>query len=309
MTVQMTTRLNLVRWTGDTDEFDRSQVDASHAALESGVLKWGRRTTGDSARPSPSTTWSGALYYDEEFDRLSYTDAVEWIDLVLLGKTMTGANLILDNGVNIALGTGSGTKIGTATSQKLGFFNATPVVQPANTVTNRAALQALGLVASAGDARWEVRTIPTGTARPGSGTLGEVIFEERTASILVWAGSWVSVGAPCGTIKAIYSTILPTGWLWCDGSAIGGTLTELIALVGANTPDFRDKSLMGRTTTGAAFSTTGQANLPATILFAFTPDTVTSAPGGGDVQAKALTNAGSIDNAPASAKINWIIKT
>lgn len=34
--------------------------------------------------------------------------------------------------VTIALGSASGTKIGTATTQKLGFFNATPVVQPAH---------------------------------------------------------------------------------------------------------------------------------------------------------------------------------
>jgi len=33
--------------------------------------------------------------------------------------------------VNIAAGTTTGTKIGTATTQKLGFYNATPVAQPA----------------------------------------------------------------------------------------------------------------------------------------------------------------------------------
>ena len=38
---------------------------------------------------------------------------------------------ILD-GSNVALGTTTGTKIGTAVSQKLGFYNATPVVQPAS---------------------------------------------------------------------------------------------------------------------------------------------------------------------------------
>jgi hypothetical protein len=34
-------------------------------------------------------------------------------------------------GANLTLGTSTGTKIGTATSQKLGFWNATPIVQPA----------------------------------------------------------------------------------------------------------------------------------------------------------------------------------
>ena len=37
-----------------------------------------------------------------------------------------------ENGYNIATGTTTGTKIGTATTQKLGFWNATPVVQPAH---------------------------------------------------------------------------------------------------------------------------------------------------------------------------------
>jgi hypothetical protein len=37
----------------------------------------------------------------------------------------------LSNTCNFALGTTTGTKIGTATTQKLGFYNATPVVQPA----------------------------------------------------------------------------------------------------------------------------------------------------------------------------------
>lgn len=44
----------------------------------------------------------------------------------------------LANGANIAVGTSTGTKIGTATTQKLGFWNTTPVVQPAS--ANQAAL-------------------------------------------------------------------------------------------------------------------------------------------------------------------------
>lgn len=46
--------------------------------------------------------------------------------------TSTQANaLALSDAVNIPVGTSTGTKIGTSTSQKLGFFNKTPVVQPA----------------------------------------------------------------------------------------------------------------------------------------------------------------------------------
>jgi hypothetical protein len=39
--------------------------------------------------------------------------------------------ITVSDGGNVALGTTTGTKIGTATTQKLGFYNATPVVQPA----------------------------------------------------------------------------------------------------------------------------------------------------------------------------------
>jgi hypothetical protein len=44
--------------------------------------------------------------------------------------TSAGVLQIADAG-NISVGTTTGTKIGTATTQKLGFYNATPVVQPA----------------------------------------------------------------------------------------------------------------------------------------------------------------------------------
>lgn len=42
---------------------------------------------------------------------------------------LTGTVTITD--VNVVLGTTTGTKFGTATTQKLGFFNSTPIVQPA----------------------------------------------------------------------------------------------------------------------------------------------------------------------------------
>ena len=315
MSVSYTTRLSLVRWSANGDQYSRDQIDASFASLEDSALKWGKRESGDAARPAVSTTWNGALFYDKENGTLSYADAdapnAAWIDLLLLGVTSPAStNVMLGEGANIVTGTTTGTKIGTSTSQKLGFYNATPVVRQANTVQSRVALQTYGLLASGGEAMWEVRTIASGTARPSPGALGEAIWEERTQSLLFSTGAaWVGV-TPCGTISAFYGTTAPAGWLFCDGSTFNATTyAELNTLLGGNTlPDLRDKTIMGRTTTGAAYSTTGQASIPATILFAFTPDSVTSAPGGSDVQAKALTNAGSTDNAPASAKLNYIIK-
>lgn len=50
--------------------------------------------------------------------------------------TFSGASALatLQDGLSIAVGTSTGTKFGTATAQKIGFFNATPVVQPADIV-------------------------------------------------------------------------------------------------------------------------------------------------------------------------------
>ena len=54
------------------------------------------------------------------------------------GASYFGGNLQIADTANVVLATGTGTKIGTATSQKLGFFDKTPVVQPA--AANQAAL-------------------------------------------------------------------------------------------------------------------------------------------------------------------------
>lgn len=48
-----------------------------------------------------------------------------------LSISATTGDITVTDGENIILGSTTGTKIGTATTQKLGFFNATPVVQPA----------------------------------------------------------------------------------------------------------------------------------------------------------------------------------
>jgi hypothetical protein len=60
-------------------------------------------------------------------------------------KTIT-----LADAVNLVVDATTGTKIGTATTQKLGFWNATPVAQPANTTDLKDALENLGLIASGG---------------------------------------------------------------------------------------------------------------------------------------------------------------
>jgi hypothetical protein len=70
---------------------------------------------------------------------------------ITCGALNVGSTVTITDAVNVAVGTSTGTKIGTATSQKLGFWNATPIVQPAS--ANQAAVGALattGLTDSTG---------------------------------------------------------------------------------------------------------------------------------------------------------------
>lgn len=66
------------------------------------------------------------------------------------GDVTFSGDVTIADAQNIIVNAATGTKIGTATTQKIGFFDATPVVQQANTVVPRTALQNLGLVASGG---------------------------------------------------------------------------------------------------------------------------------------------------------------
>jgi hypothetical protein len=66
--------------------------------------------------------------------------------------TGSNGNVTLLDGAAIVAGTSTGLKIGSATNQKLGFYNATPIVQPAAVPVDaagiHAALVSLGLIAA-----------------------------------------------------------------------------------------------------------------------------------------------------------------
>lgn len=57
-------------------------------------------------------------------------------------------NFYVNDASNFVLGTTTGNKIGTLTTQKIGFWNATPIVQPANTTSLNGVLENTGLMAS-----------------------------------------------------------------------------------------------------------------------------------------------------------------
>lgn len=81
------------------------------------------------------------------------------------GATTLGGNLTLGDN-NVVAGTTTGIKVGTATTQKLGFWNATPVIQPAAAAQAAAAAQTQDTVtdSTGGSASTTLAAITAGAA-------------------------------------------------------------------------------------------------------------------------------------------------
>lgn len=79
---------------------------------------------------------------------------------------------------------------------------------------------------------------------------GTIVLEDLAAALQAFL-------VPVGTITAYSGAAAPTGWLLCDGTAISGSYTSLIALVGANTPDLRGRFPMGKTASGTGSTLLG----------------------------------------------------
>lgn len=66
-------------------------------------------------------------------NQLSIDASLVRIQMISTNAINLGGTITISDAKDIAVGSTTGTKIGTATSQKLGFFNRTPVIQPATT--------------------------------------------------------------------------------------------------------------------------------------------------------------------------------
>lgn len=73
------------------------------------------------------------------------------------GTIGLGGAVTVTDAKDFAIGTTNGTKFGTGTTQKIGFWNATPIVQPANTVAIDTLLANTGLRASGGAANFATK--------------------------------------------------------------------------------------------------------------------------------------------------------
>lgn len=117
-------------------------------------------------------------------------------------------------------------------------------------------------------------TAPEWGQVPTAGIADSAVTSAKIADATIVAGDIASATlkllCPVGSISPYAGASAPTGWLLCDGTAISGSYTELIALVGANTPDMRGRFLYGKTAAGTGSTLLGtggsttiaEANLP-----------------------------------------------
>ena len=154
-------------------------------------------------------------------------------------------NKTVANGTNLVLGTGSGTKIGTDPGQKLGFFNATPVDQPALTADLLDSLQELGLIASgAGNTPLDLSSgnLTCGTLTCGAASASSVASTGSIASSSSSSGIGYATGAGGAETQQTSRTTAVTINKTCGsitmfsaaGSATAATFTVNNTTVGIN---------------------------------------------------------------------------
>jgi len=106
-------------------------------------------------------------------EKVSFGNATTNPDYDFLG---TGTITLADQ-IDIALNATTGTKIGTATSQKLGFWNVTPVIQPATTGTTT------GFTAGSGTSANDDSTF-TGNTGAAAYTIGDIVLALKQSGII-----------------------------------------------------------------------------------------------------------------------------
>ena len=87
MTVTTTTRLGLTRWSQDEDPFTRSQMDASHSALETNAAKF----TSGTSLPTPSSASARSLFYKTDTGVMYFFNGTDntgsWVAFTGFGGT------------------------------------------------------------------------------------------------------------------------------------------------------------------------------------------------------------------------------
>lgn len=173
--------------------------------------------------------------------------------LSLLGGTFDDSGGVITVGV----GTTNGVKLGVGSTSKLGFYGATPVVQPANTVELVALLVSLGLRATGGN---PALNLGTGAITCGAANIGGLTTITDAQN--------VAVGSTTGT-KVGTATTQKLGF-WNATPVVQPASANQAAAAALTTVTLVDSTTGTPSTTiadvGAAFSQAGLNNIHASLL-------------------------------------------
>jgi hypothetical protein len=159
---------------------------------------------------------------------------------------------------------GQGHRVYIRTERRFGFTDANRFHYQGfrffpNEASLRLALAPEGTFAAASDSRATFIMGPNGWEHTGGWIIasrtepqppmaaGMIWLDIRTGSAVLWDGTrWRSFGRPIiGRILKYPSIVPPPNCLLCDGGLIPPQYPELIALIGPNLPDLRDKFIRG----------------------------------------------------------------
>ncbi|QZT37975.1 tail fiber protein [Halosquirtibacter xylanolyticus] len=77
--------------------------------------------------------------------------------------------------------------------------------------------------------------------------IGLVVFDTNKGNLFMYTGIWTEIGVPIGSIQPFMGTVIPDGWMLCDGSPFSATTyPQLQSVLGStNLPDLRGVFLRG----------------------------------------------------------------
>jgi hypothetical protein len=178
MTVSQSTRLQVYRWTEDTDAFTRAQMDLSHSNIESYAAKL---TTGTSL-PAVSSAYARSFFFNTSTDKLYFYDVGD--------DTGTWREITLDASINKSIFTTAGQIIYSTAS-------GTPAILAAGT-------SGQFLTTSGTAVSWAEAVTPTGTQTLTNKTLTSPNLNTPTVVQPVLSRaieSWTyATTAPSGTL-------------------------------------------------------------------------------------------------------------
>lgn len=236
------------------------QVDASASSVASGIKITGAAAAGGVSLAAISSNATEVL----KIDALGAA-------AVNIGSVSTGGILLSDSvtfadAKNITLNTTTGTKIGTTTTGKLALFNATPIVQPANTVDYLAGLVNLGLRASGGTAALAAPGLISSSSATGGigyatgsgGTVAQASSRTTGVTLNTVTGTITLVSAAGSATPATFtvtnSAVAATDTVIVSQKSGTDAYTATVSAVGAGSFKITVVDLTGTTTETPAFS-------------------------------------------------------